>query len=93
MLVTRKRRSDKLTLVDVAGVGLLPGLGALLLVAGWGGGLLASLFLLSGSLAGRGLAAGGGSLLCFGRHFWLWVGGGLWSEKWVRLGDGAGCVR
>ena len=59
----------KLTLVDVGGVGLLPGLGALLLVARGSGGLLASLLLLSGSLAGRGLAAGGGSLLGLGGHF------------------------
>jgi hypothetical protein len=59
----------KLTLVDVARVGLLPGLGALLLLAGGGGGLLASLLLLGGRLASRGLAAGGGSLLGFGRHF------------------------
>ena len=50
-------------LVDVGGVGLLAGLGALLLVARDGGGLLASLLLLSRSLAGRGLAGGGGSLL------------------------------
>jgi hypothetical protein len=61
--------ADKLTLVDVGGVGLLPGLGALLLVTGGSGGLLASLFLLSGGLSSGGLAAGGGSLLCFGRHF------------------------
>jgi hypothetical protein len=59
------------TLVDVGGVGLLSGLGALLLVTGGGGGLLASLLLLNGSLASsRGLAAGGGSLLsCLGCHF------------------------
>ena len=56
-------------LVDVGGVGLLAGLGALLLVARGSGGLLASLLLLSGSLAGRGLAAGGGSLLGLGGHF------------------------
>jgi len=59
-------------LVDVGGVGLLSGLGALLLVTGRGGGLLAGLLLLSGSLASssRGLAAGGGSLLsCLGCHF------------------------
>jgi len=49
-------------LVDVGGVGLLAGLGALLLVARDGGGLLASLLLLSRSLAGRGLAGSGGSL-------------------------------
>jgi hypothetical protein len=59
----------KLTLVDVGGVGLLPGLGALLLVARGSGRLLASLLLLGGSLAGRGLAAGGGSLLGLGGHF------------------------
>ena len=50
-------------LVDVGRVGLLAGLGALLLVARDGGGLLASLLLLSGSLASRGLAGSGGSLL------------------------------
>ena len=50
-------------LVDVGRVGLLAGLGALLLVARDGGGLLASLLLLSRSLAGRGLAGSGGSLL------------------------------
>jgi hypothetical protein len=50
-------------LVDVGGVGLLAGLGALLLVTRDGGGLLASLLLLSGGFAGRGLAGGGGSLL------------------------------
>lgn len=50
-------------LVDVGGVGLLAGLGALLLLARGSGGLLAGLLLLSGSLAGRGLAGGGGSLL------------------------------
>ena len=50
-------------LVDVGRVGLLAGLGALLLVTRDGGGLLAGLLLLSGSLAGRGLAGGGGSLL------------------------------
>lgn len=60
----------RLTLVDVAGVGLLPRLGALLLLAGGGGGLLASLLLLNGSLASRGLAAGGGSGLGgLGGHF------------------------
>jgi hypothetical protein len=75
---SRKRRdSDEVeevwrTLVDVGGVGLLSGLGALLLVTGGGGGLLASLLLLDGSLASSsgGLAAGGGSLLsCLGCHF------------------------
>ena len=75
---SRKRRdSDQRkkwqwrTLVDVGGVGLLSGLGALLLVTGGSGSLLASLLLLDGSLAsGRGLAASGGSLLsCLGCHF------------------------
>ncbi len=61
-------KKGKLTLVDVGGVGLLPGLGALLLVTRGRGGLLASLLLLSGSLASRGLAAGGGSLLGLGGH-------------------------
>jgi hypothetical protein len=50
-------------LVDVGGVGLLAGLGALLLVTRDGGSLLASLLLLSRGFAGRGLAGGGGSLL------------------------------
>jgi hypothetical protein len=50
-------------LVDVGRVGLLAGLGALLLVARDGGGLLAGLLLLSGSLASGSLAGGGGSLL------------------------------
>lgn len=50
-------------LVDVGRVGLLAGLGALLLVARGSGGLLAGLLLLGGSLASRGLAGGGGSLL------------------------------
>lgn len=59
-------------LVDVGRVGLLAGLGALLLVARGSGGLLASLLLLSGSLAGRGLAGGGGSLL-------------EWESAWMRL--------
>jgi hypothetical protein len=64
------RSRGKLTLVDVGRVGLLPGLGALLLLAGGRGGLLASLLLLNGgSLSSRGLAAGGGSLLGLGRHF------------------------
>jgi len=79
-------KAGKLTLVDVAGVGLLPGLGALLLVAGGGGGLLASLLLLSGCLSGRGLATGSGSLLCFGRHFGKSVGVGNGWVKVVRLG-------
>lgn len=50
-------------LVDVGGVGLLAGLGALLLVARGSGGLLASLLLLSRGLAGGRLAGGGGGLL------------------------------
>lgn len=62
-------RIGKLTLVDVRGVGLLPGLGALLFVAGGSGCLLASLLLFSRRLAGRGLAAGGGSLGGLGGHF------------------------
>lgn len=53
----------KHTLVDVRGVGLLSGLGALLLVARWGGSLLAGLLLLnSRSLASWCLAAGGWGL-------------------------------
>lgn len=52
----------RLTLVDVRAVGLLSGLGALLLVTGWGGGLLASLLLLGGCLASWGLAGGGWGL-------------------------------
>jgi hypothetical protein len=94
--VQRTRRGaagGKLTLVDVGGVGLLPGLGALLLVAGGSGSLLASLLLLSGRLAGRGLAAGGGSLLGLGGHFGVvvWV---RWKKGWVvvveLVGDGNG---
>ena len=68
---------EKPTLVDVGGVGLLPGLGALLLLAGGSGCLLASLLLLGRRLPSRGLAAGGGSLLGLGRHF---VGLGMGSE-------------
>lgn len=63
--------SKPLTLVDVRGVGLLPGLSTLLLVAGGSGSsLLAGFLLLSGSLAAsRGLATGAGLLLSgFGRH-------------------------
>jgi hypothetical protein len=63
-----QRRNGRLTLVNVRGVGLLSGLGALLLVAGGSGGLLASLLLLGGCLSSRGLAAGGGSLLGLGGH-------------------------
>ena len=50
------------TLVDVGAVRLLPGLGALLLLARGGGSLLASLLLLSGSLAGWCLSGGGWGL-------------------------------
>ena len=50
------------TLVDVRRVGLLSGLGALLLVTRWGGGLLASLLLLGRSLASWCLAGGGWGL-------------------------------
>jgi hypothetical protein len=82
--VVGARQRRKLTLVDVAGVGLLPGLGALLLVARGSGCLLASLLLLGGRLAGRGLAAGGGSLLGLGRHF---GGDGDGWEKVVQVGE------
>ena len=61
------------TLVDVAGVGLFPGLASLLLVSRWSGGGLLSGFLLLGdrSFARRRLAAGGWLLFSsFGRHFW-----------------------
>lgn len=66
-----KDRARKLTFVDVAGVGLLPGLAAFLLVTrGRGGGLLASFLLLGRGLASWGFAASGGLLLSsFGRHF------------------------
>lgn len=62
---------ERLTLVDVAGVGLLAGLGALLLVTG-GGGLLAGILLL-GSLGGSGRGLGGGLLVSsLGSHFdWI----------------------
>jgi len=57
-------------LVDVRRVSLLSGLGALLLVTGGSGGLLASLLLLSWSLACWRLAGGGGGLLsCLWCHF------------------------
>ena len=59
------------TFVDIAGVGLLPRLSALLLLARWGGsGLLAGFLLLGWGLSSRGLAAGGWLLLSrLGRHF------------------------
>jgi hypothetical protein len=65
----------ELTLVDVAGVGLLAGLGPLLLLARGGGGLLAGILLLR-SLGGSGGSLAGGLLLGSGlrRHFenWIW---------------------
>lgn len=59
----------QLTLVDVGGVGLLAGLGALLLVTR-GGSLLAGILLLR-SLGGSGGCLGSGGLLVSGlrRHF------------------------
>lgn len=59
----------RLTLVDVGGVCLLAGLGALLLLAR-SSGLLAGILLLRG-LGGSGGGLGGGGLLVggFGRHF------------------------
>lgn len=58
----------QLTLVDVGGVGLLAGLGALLLVAR-SSGLLAGILLLR-SLGGSGRGLGGGLLVGgLGRHF------------------------
>ncbi len=56
------------TFVDVGRVCLLPGLGALFLVACGSGGFLASFLLFGGRLAGGRLAAGGGSFLSLGRH-------------------------
>lgn len=50
------------TLVDVRAVGLLPGLGALLLLARGSGGLLAGFLLLSRSLSGWCLAGSGWGL-------------------------------
>lgn len=65
---TDPKTGSRLTLEDVGGVGLLSGLGALLLVSRGGrGSLLAGLLLLSGRLASRGLAGGGGLLLS---SFW-----------------------
>lgn len=66
-----------LTLVDIGGIGLLSGLGALLLVAGVGC-LLAGFLLLCGSFASGCLAGGGGGLLVgggLGRHGerFMWV--------------------
>jgi hypothetical protein len=76
----------KLTLVDVGRVRLLPGLGALLLVTGGRGSLLASLLLLGRRFSSRGLAAGGGSLLCFGRHCWRCECGGQCRVEVAKLG-------
>lgn len=67
------------TFVDVRGVRLLSGLGALLLLAGGGCSLLASLLLLGrGGLAGRCLTASGGGL-----------GGLLWCHFDVWMWDGS----
>jgi hypothetical protein len=90
--------AERLTLVDVGRVGLLSGLGALLLLARWGGGLLASLLLLGWGLsASWGLAAGCGSLgCCFWCHCegWSlikrvvgcgWMGWGMKSGEKQRL--------
>ena len=64
----RVGRGSVLTLVDVRGVGLLAGLGALLLVTA-GGGLLAGILLLR-CLGGSGGGLGGGLLVSgLGRHF------------------------
>ncbi len=58
-----------LTLVDVRGIGFLPGLGALLLLTGGSSRLLAGFLLLSGCFAaGWGLATGCWSLLCLWSH-------------------------
>lgn len=59
------------TLVDVARVGLLPGLAPLLLLARGSGGLLASLFLLGRCFTSWGLATSSRWLLLggFSRHF------------------------
>ena len=59
---------ERRTLVDVGAVGLLPGLGALLLLARGGGGFLASLLLLGGSLASWCLAGGGWGLRSQNQH-------------------------
>jgi len=66
-----------LTLVDVGAVGLLAGLSALLLLASWSGGLLASLLLLWGLAADRLAGCGWGLLCSFGSHFenWMKIGG------------------
>ncbi len=67
----------QLTLVDVRGVGLLAGLGALLLVTRRGG-LLASILLLLGSLGGSSRGLGGGLLVGgLGGHFTI-------LEKWTK---------
>ena len=67
-----KSQQRKLTLVDVGAVGLLAGLGSLLLLARWGGGLLASLFLLSWGLSACWCLSGSGWGLCrsLGSHFY-----------------------
>jgi len=73
-------------LVDVGRIGLLPGLGALLLLARWGGSLLASLLLLGwGLTTSWGLAAGRGSLgCCFWCHCAKCVSLSLKSRlKWI----------
>ena len=79
----KSRSKDKLTLVDVRGVGLLPGLGALLLLSRGRRGLLAGLLLLGRCLSSRGLAAGGGSLLGLGRHIWIWWLKWVWRWCWA----------
>ena len=61
------REDVAFTFVDVGGVSLLSGLGALLLLARGGCGLLASLLLLGRGFAGRGFPASGGGL---GSGFW-----------------------
>ena len=66
-----RRASEKHTFVAVAGVGLLPRLATLLLLARWSGSCLLAGFLLVGwCLASWGLATSGRLLLSsFGRHF------------------------
>lgn len=73
---------NRLTLVDVRRVSLLAGLAALLLLAsGSGGSLLASLLLLSGSLAANGGLATGGGLLLSGLRGHFECGWKSWLEK------------